>query len=97
MNAVSTVETARVVEPKTSVSMRVHSISSTNPDAPDRKKQPRITARMAPDSTPAAARICNGHPQRVPKPSRDGLRRGTRLRPHGFAAVFDNLRLSDYH
>jgi hypothetical protein len=51
--------------------MRVHSISSTNPDAPDRKKQPRITARMARDSTPGP-------------PSSD-------------EAVFDNLRLSDYH
>ena len=54
MNAVSTVDTASVVEPKTSVSMRVHSISSTSPDAPDRKKQPRITARMAAHFTPAA-------------------------------------------
>jgi hypothetical protein len=51
--------------------MRVHSISSTNPEAPDRKKQPRITARMAPDSTPAT--WCAD------------------------PAVFDNLRLSDYH
>ena len=42
MNAVSTVETASVVEPKTSVSIRVHSISRMSPEAPDRKKQAKI-------------------------------------------------------
>src|SRR5580692_271075 len=46
MNAVRTVDTARVVDPKTRVNSRVHNISSTNPDAPDRKKQAKITDRM---------------------------------------------------
>src|SRR5450755_1538081 len=48
MNAVSTVDTASVVDPKTSVSMRVQSISRINPDAPDRKKQASTTTRMGP-------------------------------------------------
>ncbi len=46
MKAVSTVETASVVEPKTSVSILVHSISRMRPEAPDRKKQARMTARI---------------------------------------------------
>src|SRR3569833_3760733 len=46
MTAVRTVETASVVDPKTRVRSRVHNISSTNPDAPDKKKQAKITDRM---------------------------------------------------
>src|SRR3569832_2753293 len=46
MNAVRPVETASVVDPKTRVRSRVHNISSTNPDAPDKKKQAKITDRM---------------------------------------------------
>src|SRR5687767_8809562 len=46
MNAVSTVEMARVVEPNTRVSPRVQTISKIRPEAPDRKKQASTTARM---------------------------------------------------
>ncbi len=46
MNAVSTVDTASVVDPKTSVSIRVQSISRISPEAPERKKQARTTTRM---------------------------------------------------
>ncbi len=46
MNVASTVDTASVVDPKTSVSIRVQSISRMSPDAPDRKKQASTTARM---------------------------------------------------
>ncbi len=46
MNAVSTVEMASVVDPKTSVSIRVQSISRISPDAPERKKQAKTTTRM---------------------------------------------------
>jgi hypothetical protein len=48
MKAVSTVETASVVDPKTSVSIRVQSISRMSPDAPERKKQAKTTTRMGP-------------------------------------------------
>ncbi len=46
MNAVSTVETASVVDPNTRVSIRVQSISSIRPEAPERKKQARTITRM---------------------------------------------------
>ena len=46
MNVASTVDTASVVDPNTSVSIRVQSISRMSPDAPDRKKQASTTARM---------------------------------------------------
>jgi hypothetical protein len=46
MNAVNTVDTASVVDPNTSVSIRVQSISRMSPEAPDRKKQASTTTRM---------------------------------------------------
>ena len=46
MNAVSTVETARVVDPNTRVSIRVQSISRISPEAPERKKQANTRTRM---------------------------------------------------
>src|SRR3954465_10968764 len=69
MNAVSTVETASVVEPKTSVSMRVQSISRISPDAPDRKKQARITTRMGGANLPSS-RECDRAPLTCGDPSR---------------------------
>ena len=47
MNVASTVEIASVVDPNTSPSSRVHSISRISPDAPDRKKQASRTARIS--------------------------------------------------
>ena len=47
MYAVSTVDTARAVEPKTSVNMRVHSSSRMRPEAPERKKHESTTEGMA--------------------------------------------------
>src|SRR5689334_4814589 len=46
MKAVRTVETARVVDPKTRVSIRVQMSSRISPEAPDRKKHARTTAGM---------------------------------------------------
>ena len=46
MKAVRTVEMARVVDPNTSVSPRVQTISRISPEAPDRKKQASTMARM---------------------------------------------------
>jgi len=43
---VSTVDTARAVEPKTRVNMRVHRSSRMSPEAPDRKKHESTTEGM---------------------------------------------------
>ena len=48
MKAVKTVDTASVVDPKTSVSIRVQSISRMSPEAPERKKQAKTTTRIGP-------------------------------------------------
>ena len=70
MNAVSTVETASVVDPNTSVSIRVQSISRISPEAPDRKKQASTTTRMG-----------RGLYHRGSRSDRVGLRRLSRLSP----------------
>src|SRR5436190_19442675 len=46
MNVASTVEIASVVDPNTSPSFRVQSISRMRPEEPDRKKQASRIARM---------------------------------------------------
>jgi hypothetical protein len=43
---VSTVDTARAVDPKTRVNMRVHRSSRMSPEAPDRKKHVSTTEGM---------------------------------------------------
>ena len=48
MNTDSTVDMARAVEPKTSVSSRVQTSSKTRPEAPDKKKQARTRAVTRP-------------------------------------------------
>ena len=47
MNVASTVEIASVVDPNTSPSFRVQSISRISPEEPDRKKQASRTARIS--------------------------------------------------
>src|SRR5436309_331587 len=78
MKAVRTVDTASVVDPKTSVRRRVHSISRTRPEAPERKKQPKITGRME------AANVTSrppGNPRAVRAHQRTGQPHACHRRP----------------
>src|SRR5581483_2634239 len=58
----------------------VHAISTWEPS-----EGSQTLPRRTPPGDPApSTRFQHGNPRRVPKPSRDGLRRGTRLRPRDF-------------